>query len=76
MKLGIFLQKLGKKDTFWHWEYNPVMAIKFGQKISPGVVDHWNNLTEEIVTAKTVTRYKTLLDKHFVNEHFDTIEIY
>ena len=40
------------------------------------VVDHWNNLTEEIVTAKTVTSFKTLLDKHLVNERFDTIEIY
>ena len=28
LKLGIFLQKLGKKDTFWHWEYNPITAIK------------------------------------------------
>ena len=40
------------------------------------VVDHWNNLTEEIVTAKTVTSFKTLLDKHLVNERFDTFEIY
>ena len=40
------------------------------------VVDHWNNLTEEIVTAKTVTSFKTLLDKHLVNECFDTFEIY
>ena len=31
------------------------------------VVDHWNNLTEEIVTAKTVTSFKTLLDKRLVN---------
>ena len=28
LKLGISLQKLGKKDTFWHWEYNPITAIK------------------------------------------------
>ena len=28
LKLGIFLQKLEKKDTFWHWEYNPITAIK------------------------------------------------
>ena len=40
------------------------------------VVDHWNNLTEEIVTSKAVTSFKTLLDKHLVNERFDTIEIY
>ena len=40
------------------------------------VVDHWNSLTEEIATAKTVTSFKTLLDKHLVNERFDTIEIY
>ena len=40
------------------------------------VVDHWNNLTEEIVTAKTITSFKTLLDKHLANERFDTIEIY
>ena len=40
------------------------------------VVDHWNNLTEEIVTAKTVTSFKTLLDKHLVNERFDTFQIY
>ena len=40
------------------------------------VVDHWNNLTEEILTAKTVTSFKTLLDKHLVNERFDTFEIY
>ena len=31
LKLGIFLQKLGKKDTFWHWEYNPITAIKFAK---------------------------------------------
>ena len=30
------------------------------------VVDQWNNITEEIVTAKTVTCFKTLLDKHLV----------
>ena len=28
LKLGIFLQKLGKKDTFWHGEYNPITAIE------------------------------------------------
>ena len=28
LKLGIFHRKLGKKDTFWHWEYNPITAIK------------------------------------------------
>ena len=25
---GIFLRKLGKKDTFWHGEYNRITAIK------------------------------------------------
>ena len=40
------------------------------------VVDHWNNFTEEIVTAKTDTSFKTLLDKHLVNECFNTFEIY
>ena len=28
LKLGVFLRKLGKKDTFWHWEYNRITAIK------------------------------------------------
>ena len=28
LKLGIFLKKLVKKDTFWRWEYNPITAIK------------------------------------------------
>ena len=40
------------------------------------VVDQWNNLTEEIVTAKTVTSFKTLLDKHLIQQRFDTTEIY
>ena len=41
-----------------------------------GVSKFFALLTEEIVTAKTVTSFKTLLDKHLVNERFDTFEIY
>ena len=31
---------------------------------------------KEIVTAKTVTSFKTLLDKHLVRQCFDTCEVY
>ena len=53
-------------------------SLLFFAKIHCGTksIDHWNNLTEQIVTAKTVTSFKTLLDKHLVNERFDTFEIY
>ena len=40
------------------------------------VVDQWNNLTEEIVTAKTVTSFKTLLDKHLIHQRYDISEVY
>ena len=40
------------------------------------VVDQWNNLTEGIVTAKTVTSFKTLLDKHLIHQRYDISEVY
>ena len=32
LELGIFLFKLGKKHTFWHWEHDRISVIKTGQK--------------------------------------------
>ena len=28
LEIGNFPQKIGKKDTFWHWDYNRITAIK------------------------------------------------
>ena len=28
LDIGNFPPKLGEKDTFWHWEYNRITAIK------------------------------------------------
>ena len=27
-EIGNYPPTIGKKDTFWHWEYNPITAIK------------------------------------------------
>ena len=32
LELGIFLFKLGKKHTFWHWEHDRISVVKTGQK--------------------------------------------
>ena len=32
LELGIFLFKLGKKHTFWHWEHDRKLVVKTGQK--------------------------------------------
>ena len=32
LELGIFLFKLGKKHTFWHWEHDRISVVKMGQK--------------------------------------------
>lgn len=32
--------------------------------------------SEGVVTAKTVINFKTLLDKHFINQHFYISDIY
>ena len=40
------------------------------------VIDQWNRLPEDIVNAKTVISFKTLLDKHFIQHRFDISEIY
>ena len=32
LELGIFLFKLGKKLTFWHWEHDRISVVKTGQK--------------------------------------------
>ena len=40
------------------------------------VIDQWNSLPEDIVNAKTVISFKTLLDKHLIQHHFDISEIY
>ena len=32
LELGIFLFKLGKKHTFWHWEHDRISVVKPGQK--------------------------------------------
>ena len=32
LELGIFLFKLGKKHTFWHWEQDRISVVKMGQK--------------------------------------------
>ena len=31
------------------------------------VIDQWNSLPEDIVNAKTVISFKTLLDKHLIS---------
>ena len=31
LELGIFLFKLGKKHTFWHWEHDLISVVKTGQ---------------------------------------------
>ena len=30
-EIGNFPLKIGKKDTFWHWEYNQITAIKLAK---------------------------------------------
>ena len=35
-----------------------------------------DSLTEEMVIAKIVTDFKTLLDKYLIHQLFDTSEIY
>lgn len=40
------------------------------------VIEDWNSLPEEIVSAKSVLQFKTLLDKHWINKRFDDSEIY
>ena len=39
-------------------------------------VSRWNSLTEEMVNAKTVVQFKTLYDRHFDHEKYDTNNIY
>ena len=40
------------------------------------MIDQWNSLPEDIVNAKTVISFKTLLDKHLIQHRFDISEIY
>lgn len=40
------------------------------------IVDEWNSLPDDIVTAKSVLQFKTKLDKHWINKRFDDTEIY
>ena len=40
------------------------------------VIDQWNSLPEDIVNAKIVISFKTLLDKHLIQHRFDISEIY
>ena len=40
LELGIFLFKLGKKHTFWHWEHDRISVVKTGQK-KPCCLDGW-----------------------------------
>ena len=61
--------------NFYFFKHRTLTSLR-QKRFCYRVVDHWNNLTEEIVTAKTVTSFKTLLDKHLVHERFDTSEIY
>ena len=49
LELGIFLFKLGKKHTFWHWEHDRITVIKTGQK-NPGVTWlEWFTVTQEFL---------------------------
>ena len=43
LELGIFLFKLGKKHTFWHWEHDRISVVKTGQK-NPAKFTHFYQL--------------------------------
>ena len=70
LMLNLFWGKMGQRYNLTWTTYidDPKQFMDMITSVS--------NLTEEIITAKTVTSFKTLLDKHLVNERFDTFEIY
>ena len=61
-----FSSKNWEKDTFWHWEYNPITATKLAK----------NKPCNDIVNSKTVLCFKTKHDRFMGFNKYITHEIY
>ena len=88
-RLGIFHLELGKKHTFWLWEWGRISAPNFGDRepcrankssrlnsFALRNIHVWNSLPSEIVNSKTVVEFKTKLDKLWSDILFDLSEVY
>ena len=60
LELGIFLFKLGKKHTFWHWEHDRISVVKTGQKKPCDISPEW---------------FGVVLIKSFLNDIIDVVDL-